>query len=208
MSASRSSCVSVVKYAPLYHQALQNDKADALKQTRWNHDKHMQNSDLANKALSWWLENVDHDPCPIMPSKPRVTPKCDSSLEGWGSVIDNSSTTANGRCSSQEIAYHITYLEIKAVLLGLKSLCSELKHCSIKVLSDNQTTVVYLRNMGGTHSRDCNHITRETILWCKERGISFTITHLPGKLNVEADKASREIHDDTEWSLDFQVCKP
>ena len=35
--------------------------------------------------------------------------------------------------------------------------------------------------------------------------ISITITHLPGKLNVEADKASREFHDDTEWSLDVQV---
>ena len=72
-------------------------------------------------------------------------------------------------------------------------------------MSDNQTAVAYLRNMGGTHSRDCNQITRETILWCKDRDISLTITHLPGKLNVEADKASREFHDDTEWSLDVQV---
>ena len=59
--------------------------------------------------------------------------------------------------------------------------------------------------MGGTHSRDCNQITRETILWCKDRDISLTITHLPVKLNAEADKAGREFHDDSEWSLDAQV---
>ena len=38
-----------------------------------------------------------------------------------------------------------------------------------------------------------------------DRDISLTITHLPGKVNVEADKASREFHDDTKWSLDVQV---
>ena len=119
------SCFPGVKYAPLYYRALENDKTDALKQTGWSHDEHMQISDLARNDLSWWLKNVDHDPCPILPPTPRVTLKCDSSLEGWGSVVDNSST--NGRWPIQESAYHINYLEIKAVLFGLKSLCSELK---------------------------------------------------------------------------------
>lgn len=73
------------------------------------------------------------------------------------------------------------------------------------MLSDNQTAVSYLRNMGGTHSQDCNEIARETILWCKNRGISLTVTHLPGKLNIEADQASRQFHDDTEWSLNTHV---
>ena len=85
---------------------LKMTKTDALKQTGWNHDEHMQISDLAKEDLSWWLENVDQDPCPIMPTEPSVTLKCDSSLEGWGSVIDNSSTTANGRWSPKRV--HIT----------------------------------------------------------------------------------------------------
>ena len=38
----------------------------------------MQISDIAKKDLSWWLENVDHDPCPIMPTEPSVTLKYDS----------------------------------------------------------------------------------------------------------------------------------
>ena len=67
----------------------------------------MQISDLAKKHLSWWLENVDHDPCPIMPTELSVTLKRDSSSEGWGIVIDNTSTTANGRWSPQESAHKI-----------------------------------------------------------------------------------------------------
>ena len=143
------SCFPGVKYAPLFYRALENDKTDVLKQTGWNHDEHTQISYLAKKDLSWWVENVGHDPCPIMPTEPSVTLNCDSSLEGWRNVIDNSSTTASGRWSPQESAYHITYLEIKAVLFGLQSLCSKFTHCSIKVLPDNQTAVAYLRNMGG-----------------------------------------------------------
>ena len=84
------SCFPGVKYAPLFYRALENDKTDALKKTGWNNDEHMQISDLTKKDLSWWLENVDHDPCPIIPKEPSVKLKCDSSLEGWGSVIDNS----------------------------------------------------------------------------------------------------------------------
>ena len=112
---------------------------------------------------------------------------------------------ANGRWSHSESMCHINYLEIKAFLFGLQSLCSEFTNCNIKVLSDNKTAVTYLRNMGGTHSWDCNGVARETLLWCKDRGISLTVTHLPGKQNVEADLASRQFHDDTEWSLDTHV---
>lgn len=199
------SCFPGVKYAPLYYRALENDKTDALKKNGWNLDERMLISDTAKKDMSWWLSNIDNDPCPVLPMKYKLTLKCDSSLEGWGSVIENSPLVANGRWSHSESMCHINYLEIKAVLFGLQSLCSDLTNCNIKVLSDNQTAVSYLRNMGGTHSRDCNEIARETLLWCKDRGISLTVTHLPGKQNVEADQASRHFHDDTEWSLDTHV---
>ena len=71
----------------------------------------------------------------------------------------------------------------------------------IKFLSDNPTAMAYIKNMGGTHSRQCN-ITREILLWCKAKGLTLLIAHLLRKLNIEADKASRLfINDDTEWSL-------
>lgn len=100
---------------------------------------------------------------------------------------------------------HINYLELKAILLGLQSLCWDMQSSCIKVLSNNQTAVAYIKKMGGTHSRPCNNITREIMLWCKAKDVTLVIAHLPGKLNVEADKASRVFNDDTEWCLD--VCE-
>jgi len=40
-------------------------------------------------------------------------------------------------------------------------------------------------------------------MWCIDRELTLSISHLPGKLNTEADKASREFHSsNSEWSLD------
>ena len=74
---------------------------------------------------------------------------------GWGTVIEGTSNTASGRWSFQESQLHINYLELKAVLLGLQSLCSHLESCNVKILCDNATAVSYIRNMGGSRSRNC-----------------------------------------------------
>ena len=49
------------------------------------------------------------------------------------------------------------------------------------------------------------NMSMKITLWCKSRGIWLTVTHLPGKQNVEADKANKRFHNDTEWSLDTRV---
>ena len=48
-----------------------------------------------------------------------------------------------------------------------------------------------------------SHITILIFVWCIDGKLTLSISHLPGKLNTEADKASREFHNsNTEWSLD------
>ena len=56
--------------------------------------------------------------------------------------------------------------------------------------------------MGGTHSRLCNRIAKEIWLWAITQSIWITITHIPGKLNKEADFGSRNFNDRTERSID------
>ena len=106
-----------------------------------------------------------------------------------GELSDGVST--GGRWSPQEAQLHINALELLAVLWGLQALCSSEHHCHIKVLSDNTTTVSYLRNMGGSQSIPCNDIARDIWLWCKDRDIWITPAHIPGVGNIEADSASR-----------------
>jgi len=197
-----------VRYGPLFYRTLENEKTDALKANKWDLEGHMHISEQSKNDLKWWLSHADNDPNQIALLHSSLTLKCGSSLDGWGSVLTGESHTSspittNGGWSHSERKHHVNYLEIKAILLGLQSLCAKYKNCAVSVLSDNQTAVTYIRNMGGTHSRECNLITREVILWCKERDLSLIISHIPGKLNVNADRSSRHnLHDDTEWSLD------
>ena len=194
-----------VKYGPLYYRALENDKTAALKCNGWNLEGKMDISPTAMMDLSWWVDNVDKYPNSTTTQPAKLTLKTDSSLKGWGGVIEGSEWVTGGRWSCAELKHHINYLEIKAILMSLQSLCSNLHNCHIKILCDNTTAVTYIRNMGGTKSQSCNRITREIMLWCMTRQINLSISHLAGRLNTEADRASREFQSDTEWSLDPSV---
>ena len=110
----------------------------------------------------------------------------DASNEGWGT--NNNVDTTGGQWSIVEAKHHINYLELKAVLLGLQSLCKDYVNSHIKVMTDNTTTVAYIRNMGGSQSLDCNEIARAIWLWCLPRDIWLTVSHIPGQHNVVADR--------------------
>ena len=117
-------------------------------------------------------------------------------------MIEGTPNLTGGRWSYQESKFHINYLELKAILLALRSLCNHIQCCHVKLLCDNTTAASYIRNMGGTKSRVCNEVTREIIMWCMAMPLRLSVSHLPGKLNVEADRASRNFHNsNTEWSL-------
>ena len=191
-----------VYYGPLYYRSLENEKSKALKSNGWDLDDKMLLTNPTKNDIRWWVENISKDPRPITLPPIKVTLRCDSSLLGWGSVIEGTNCPTGGRWTPSEALFHINYLELKAILMGLRSLCGNMANCHIKILSDNQTAVAYIRNMGGTHSTTCNQITRDILLWCKDRNIVLTIAHLPGHLNVLADKASREFKDNIEWGLD------
>ena len=74
----------------------------------------------------------------------------DVSTQGWNACLKD--TTTGSRCSSTEETHQINYLELKAILLGLQSLCKEGTHDYSRVMTDNTTAVAYLPNMGGSHS--------------------------------------------------------
>ena len=96
---------------------------------------------------------------------------------------------------------------MRAVFLILKAFCSEMTRIHVKILTDNITTVTYIREMGGSHSLKCNDLAREIWLWAIERDIWLTISHLPGKENVRADKNSRQFDHEKEWMLNTKLFK-
>ncbi|CAG2253841.1 unnamed protein product [Mytilus edulis] len=92
-----------------------------------------------------------------------------------------------GQWTEKEREKHINYLEILAIKFAVQSFREKIKHNHVKVLTDNTTAVAYINNMGGSKSLDCNEISRSLWLLCIENGIWLSCTHIPGKLNTEAD---------------------
>ena len=132
-------------------------------------------SDRARSDIKWWIANSQ--------------------------ISKKAISYGRGRWSPEEKEYHINYLELKAIVLGLQSLWSASTECHIKVLT-------YSRNMGGggcSNSIPCNDMAREIWLGCKEVGIWISISHIPGIDNEIADKASRVFNDQTEWKLDDNI---
>ena len=70
-----------------------------------------------------------------------ITITTDASNLGWGAVCNGTKT--GGPWGNDEADFHINYLEMKAVLLGLKSLCNNTTGTHVRVQSDNTTTVSY-----------------------------------------------------------------
>ena len=118
-------------------------------------------------------------------------------------MLDGKDT--GGLWSPMEQEFHINYLERKAVLLGLKSLCRDCHDVHICVQSDNITAVAYINSMGGVKSEECNDMALQIWSWCLTKGVWLSARHIPGAQNTEADQASRQFKESVEWSLSTSV---
>ena len=66
----------------------------------------------------------------------------------WAGELSIDYTSTGGFWGLEEQRYHINFLELKAVLLGLKSLCGAFSEKHILVQSDYTTTVAYINAKG------------------------------------------------------------
>ena len=187
-----------VQYGLLFYRNLECQKIKALN-TVYNFDRIIQVSELSFKELDWWRVEGVYSTKRLHQDNPSYIMRTDASGIGYGAVMNDIAT--QGLWSEEERRDHINVLEIRAVLLGLQSLCKSLSQCHIRAEVDNMTAVSYINNMGGTHSALCNEITRELILWCKSRNIWISACHIPGVDNTTADSYSRKLSVHTEWML-------
>ena len=149
--------------------------------------------------LNWWCENIESATNHVTHGNPDIIITTDASTLGWGAVLGHQSI--GGQWTKAEACHHINYLELLATFLALKSFCKHVSKVHVRLRSDNTTTVAYLNSMGGMQSLRCDRLTKEIWLWCMQREIWVSASHVPGKSNILADKASRQFHDNTEWML-------
>ena len=68
-------------------------------------------------------------------------------------------------------------------------------------MCDNATAINYVNQMGNMKSQTCNNIGGRIWDFCTKNQLWLSAAHIPGTVNIEADKQSRVIVDGTEWKL-------
>ena len=186
-----------------YYRRLEINKITALRQNQGDYDAVMNPSEHSKAELLWWLNNITQSQRLLITSNPDLILTTDASLLGWGAVLNGMET--GGHWRAEEQGCHINYLEMKAVLLGLKSLCPNAHDTHICVQSDNTIAVTYINAMGGVKSETCNDMVLQIWEWCIAQQIWLSAWHIPGSQNIQADTASRAFKDSVEWSLSNEV---
>ena len=148
--------------------------------------------------LDWWL-NKDN----VLQGQsvhPSDTPFRCLQTPGWGGHLGDS--TARVIWSEPGSRLHINFLELKAVLLALKSFEHLCRDQIVLIAMDNTTIVSYINKEGGMRSSSLCALLWRLLSWCHLRGIVLRARHIPGHLNVIVEKLSRHTRViQTEWSL-------
>ncbi|CAB4044636.1 Hypothetical predicted protein [Paramuricea clavata] len=108
-----------VMFGPLHYRHLDMDKTVALKIRKGNSNKTMTLSDEAKHELSWWVSSIESAYNVVSHGQADTTMTTDASKTGWGCSL--AGTPTGGSWDSGESEKHINWLEVKAILLSLKS---------------------------------------------------------------------------------------
>ena len=188
-----------VEFGPLFYRSLERDKSLTLKHNKGDFSSTLQLSPDAIADLNWWCKNIESATKGVTKGNPDIVITTDASTLGWGAVLDKQSI--GGQWTQSEACHHINYLELLATFLALKSFCKDMSKVHVRLRSDNTTTVAYLNSMGGMQSILCDTLAKEIWLWCIQKQLWLSASHVPGKDNIQADRASRNFDDNTEWML-------
>lgn len=188
-----------VKMGKLHYRALERIKIKALKINKGKFDKPMTINMAARNDILWWKNNIVDSFSPIIKENPTVTLYTDASSFGWGAKCGIEK--CGGQFSPQECKFHINTLELKAALFGLQSLCKNVRQAHILVLIDNTSAVASINKMGSLASIDMDDVVHSIWNWTLNNKNWLTASHIPGVLNTDADKESREQESRTEWML-------
>ena len=186
-----------------------------MRPIQWHLKRHWQVPEVLEKViplppslqphLDWWLdEGNELRGQPLHPLSHALQLFTDASNEGWGAHLGDA--TARGVWSEVESQLHINFLELKAVFLALRSFEPLCLNQIVLVATDNTTVIAYINKQGGMKSGSLCALLWRLLSWCHPRGIVLRARHIPGRLNVIADKLSR--HNQviqSEWSLDQKV---
>ena len=138
----------------------------------------------------------------LVSGEPDLIIETDASRKGWEASCMGQTT--GGRWSLQEQYLHINCLKLLAGAFALKAFTKDKAQMRVRLLMDNTSAAHYINKMGGTRSLILASLAKNLWEWCLEHQIVLEAQHIPGILNIEADRESR-IFVDNDWKLAPQV---
>ena len=198
-----TSTIQAVFPAPIHFRYLQIDKNKALNACQ-DYSATLQLSQNAKEELVWWRDNLEAwNGKALVSGEPDLIIETDASRKGWGASCMGQTT--GGRWSLQEQHLHINCLELLAGAFALKAFTKDKAQMRVRLLMDNTSAAHYINKMGGTKSLVLASLAKDLWEWCLDRQIVLEAQHIPGILNVEADRESRVFVDNNDWKLAPQV---
>ena len=190
------------RYSPILYKRLEIFRNKCLKKAKGNYDSRITLSDEVRDDIKWWTINADKYPCKIKKQQFTSEMYTDASLSGYGIVYAKNKT--NGLWNDNEKKLHINSLELLAVKYGLMCFFKETTNEHIHVFCDNSVTVSGINKMGSCKAT-LNNIIREIWVFCMDRDLMITCSHIPGKENIMADTLSRKHKVELEWKLNPKI---
>ena len=157
--------------------------------------------------LSWWMvRDLLLEGMNFGAPTPDLRLYSDSSRSRWRAhLLDRS---VSGMWSEQESSLHISLLEMKALLLAMKSFVDVVTNHRVPAMCDNSTVVAYVNKQGGTVSDSLCSLTAQLLRWTESHNVHLEARYLPGQSNVLADLLScRNQVLGAEWFLHPQVTR-
>lgn len=159
---------------------------------------------MAEMLAPWRVLDFLTRGIPIQRFRAQCVIHTDASEAGWGAHLEGAQ--ASGLWGHSHRGLHINHLELQAVFLALQAFLPQVHGRHVLVATDNTSVVAYINHQGGTHSAGLLQGTLHLLTWCNTHNIQLRARHIPGKLNVIADRLSRSQQViPTEWKLHPQV---
>ena len=148
------------------------------------------------------------------PHRPTITPHTTCSANLYRRIKRRVGTHLNefiarGTWSLPEskLHIHVNYLELKAMFLALKEFHDLCVGKMVLIATDNTTVVSYINKEGGMRLGPLCALLWRILTWYTGKQVTLKARHIPGCLNVVADKLSRLGQTiQTEWSFLQTLC--
>ena len=133
-------------------------------------------------------------------TSPQLAPPPLEVVAGGKQCATRSIITPTKTCSADiygriwslpESRLHINHLELKVVFLALKEFQDLCSNNIVLVATDNKTVVAYINKEGGMKPGSLCALLWRILTCCTRREVALKSQHIPGRLNVIADKLSR-----------------